>query len=106
MTDPGFDPACPLTCCDDRGAWMAETVETLKAMAVEATGLRAFGGDWFEQPLAAWVEDLAGPSLSESGRALLAPPGSRQSFTTPRSGRLVQSASGDRRRRNPANPLH
>ena len=51
---------------------MAETVETLKAKAVEATGLRDFGGDWFEQPLAAWVEDLAGPSLKESGRAFLA----------------------------------
>jgi Sulfotransferase family len=51
---------------------MAETVETLKAKAVAATGLRDFGGDWFEQPLAAWVEDLAGPSLSESGRAFLA----------------------------------
>jgi len=51
---------------------MAETVETLNAKAVEATGLRDFGEDWFEQPLAAWVKDLAGPSLKESGRAFLA----------------------------------
>src|SRR5271165_4634022 len=51
---------------------MTETVETLKAKAVEATGLRDFGEDWFEQPLAAWVKDLAGPSLKESGRAFLA----------------------------------
>jgi Sulfotransferase family len=51
---------------------MTETVETLKAKAIQATGLRDFGGNWFEQPLAAWVEDLAGPSLKESGRAFLA----------------------------------
>lgn len=51
---------------------MAETVETLKATAVQATGLRNFGDDWFEEPLAAWVEDLAGASLKDSGRAFLA----------------------------------
>jgi Sulfotransferase family len=50
---------------------MAETVETLKAKAIQATGLNDFGGDWFEQPLAAWAEDLAGPSLTEPGRAFL-----------------------------------
>ena len=50
---------------------MAETAETLKAKAIQATGLRDFGGDWFEQPLAAWAEDLTGPSLSEAGRAFL-----------------------------------
>ena len=50
---------------------MAETVELLKAKAIQATGLRDFGGDWFEQPLAAWVEDLVGASLKELGRAFL-----------------------------------
>ncbi len=51
---------------------MAETIETLKAKAAKATGLKDFGEDWFEQPLAAWVEDLAGPSLTKSGRTFLA----------------------------------
>ena len=53
-------------------AWMVETVKTLKATAVQATGFTDFGGDWFERPLAAWVEDLAGASLKESGRSFLA----------------------------------
>lgn len=48
---------------------MAVTVETLKAQAVERTGLTDFDGDWFERPLRAWAEDIAGPSLNESSRA-------------------------------------
>ena len=52
---------------------MAETVELLKAKAIQATGLRDFGGDWFEQPLAAWVEDLVGASLKEFGSGISGP---------------------------------
>lgn len=47
------------------------SVDSLKSAAVSKSGLDDFGDDWFEQPLAAWVEDLAGPALSSSGRAFL-----------------------------------
>lgn len=48
---------------------MTLDLASLKAQAVEKTGLADFGSPWFEAPLAAWVHDLQSPALSERGRA-------------------------------------
>jgi hypothetical protein len=48
---------------------MTLDLESLKAQAIEKTGLADFGSPWFEGPLAAWVHDLQSPALSERGRA-------------------------------------
>lgn len=63
---PGFDSMGVDEFMSDR-----PTIASLKARAVALTGLSDFGDDSFEAPLAAWVEDLAGPSLRDSGRAFL-----------------------------------
>jgi hypothetical protein len=49
-----------------------ETVQSLKEQAVAQAGFSDFGDAWFETPLAAWVEDLQGPLLSERGRGFMA----------------------------------
>jgi hypothetical protein len=49
-----------------------ETIASLKRQAIAKTGFSDFGDGWYEQPLSAWVLDLAGPLLSESGRTFLA----------------------------------
>ena len=51
---------------------MSHSVATLKATAVERTGLTNFGDPWFEAPLAAWAQDLNGPQFNERARGFLA----------------------------------
>jgi hypothetical protein len=61
-----------LDAVDFAGTLMMEiSVDSLKSAAAARSSLEDFGDDWFEQPLAAWVQDLAGPALSNSGRAFL-----------------------------------
>ncbi len=55
-----------------RARSMTDTVHSLKQQAIEKTGLTDFGGDSFEAPLAAWVEDLNGPIPNDRGRAFYA----------------------------------
>jgi hypothetical protein len=51
---------------------MTTSVASLKAAAVERTGLTDFGDPWFEAPLEAWARDLNGPQLNERARGFLA----------------------------------
>jgi hypothetical protein len=48
---------------------VTQTIASLKADAVAKAGLNDFGDTWFELPLAAWIQDLDGPALSQRGRA-------------------------------------
>jgi sulfotransferase family protein len=46
-------------------------MDTILEEAAAAAGLDDFGDDWFLGPLAAWVEDLGQPNLSDFGRRFL-----------------------------------
>lgn len=46
-------------------------LDSIVADAVERTGIDDIGDTWFLQPLAAWVDDLHGDNLTDSGRRFL-----------------------------------
>jgi hypothetical protein len=48
-----------------------EEIAALKREAAEKTGFDDFGDPLFEEPLAAWVNDLSSPSLDDFGRQFL-----------------------------------
>jgi hypothetical protein len=50
---------------------LIEEVAALKLAAAERTGFNDFGDSFFEGPLAAWLNDLRGPVLSDFGRQFL-----------------------------------
>ena len=49
---------------------MTDSIQSLKAQAVEITGLSEFGSPWFEGPLSAWVADLGGPLRTSAAEHL------------------------------------
>jgi hypothetical protein len=52
-------------------AAILEEVAALKREAVKRTGFDDFGDSLFEEPLAAWVNDLSSPKLDDFGRQFL-----------------------------------
>ncbi|MFM9862144.1 MAG: sulfotransferase family protein [Micropepsaceae bacterium] len=51
---------------------MIHSTASLKAEAVQRTGLNDFGNPWFEAPVGMWARDLNWSQLNDRGRAFLA----------------------------------